>query len=80
VISWGKAASGVDQPLPSSAEFKERVELHIYFPTVASWQDIRELYLFTVLSYELNEFLFTPRMGLKLNDLLLNLCVLGVKL
>lgn len=40
MISGGKAAGIVDQPLPSSAEFKEKVELHICFPTVASWQGI----------------------------------------
>jgi hypothetical protein len=37
-VKW--LGRGVDHPIPSSAEIKERVKLYVYSPSGLSWPDL----------------------------------------
>ena len=47
---------GVDHPLPSSAEVKERVELYLYSPSVRSWPVLERPLLYKCLCKVILEF------------------------
>ena len=64
---------GVDQPLLSDAEVKERVELYLYSPSAFSWPVLMLTFTFTLLPYVniLNSFTLMSAVNVLL-DLLLS--------
>jgi hypothetical protein len=42
----------VDHPPPCSAEVKERIDIHLYFPSEPSWPVLGELYIYVYLYFK----------------------------
>jgi hypothetical protein len=53
-VSFLGVKRGVNHPLPSSAEVKERVEQYLYSPSRSSWPVVGRILLF----YSFNKFYF----------------------